>query len=211
LIDGRVFEHFHTIDELVVDLVGKTGLERITSFRNDNHLTIHILKPNSSSTRPLKIFRFEAVVESLGLEGLRPDPCLGRLSFKEEAAGKLRVFAMVDSWTQSIFKPLHDSLFQVLSRLPNDSTFDQGKAFQRALSKAEKYGHSYGYDLSAATDRLPLILQIKLLSGLIGGHLASLWGLILTERDYRLPVNKYEIPTGYLRYTVGQPMGALSS
>jgi len=32
-----------------------------------------------------------------GMKGLRPDPYLGRLSFKEEAAGKLRVFAMVDS------------------------------------------------------------------------------------------------------------------
>lgn len=33
---------------------------------------------------------------------------LGRLSFKEEAAGKLRVFAMVDVFTQSMLKPLHD-------------------------------------------------------------------------------------------------------
>jgi hypothetical protein len=31
---------------------------------------------------------------------------LGRLGFKEEAAGKVRVFAMVDIFTQWIFRPL---------------------------------------------------------------------------------------------------------
>jgi len=33
---------------------------------------------------------------------------LGQLALKEEAAGKIRVFAMVDIWTQSVLKPLHD-------------------------------------------------------------------------------------------------------
>lgn len=33
---------------------------------------------------------------------------LGQLAIKEEAAGKVRVFAMVDVWTQSALKPLHD-------------------------------------------------------------------------------------------------------
>jgi len=32
---------------------------------------------------------------------------IGQLSLKEEAAGKVRVFAMVDIWTQSVLKPLH--------------------------------------------------------------------------------------------------------
>jgi hypothetical protein len=38
-------------------------------------------------------------------KGLRP---LGRLGFKPEPAGKVRVFAMVDAWTHWILKPLHD-------------------------------------------------------------------------------------------------------
>jgi hypothetical protein len=33
---------------------------------------------------------------------------LGQLALKEEAAGKIRVFAMVDIWTQSVLKPLHN-------------------------------------------------------------------------------------------------------
>jgi len=50
---------------------------------------------------------------------------LGKLGFKEEAAGKLRVFAMVYMWTQSSLKPMHDALSSILRCLPNDGTFNQ--------------------------------------------------------------------------------------
>jgi hypothetical protein len=150
------------------------------------------------------------LIHGLGVEGIRSDT-LGRLAFKKEAAGKLRVFAMVDVWTQSIFKPLHDGLFEILKTLPNDATFDQDAAFKRAMSKAKISGHSYGFDLSAATDRLPIDLQESILKGFIGNHLAALWRVILVERDYHVPENKFGIPDGPLRYAVGQPMGALSS
>jgi hypothetical protein len=33
---------------------------------------------------------------------------LGRLALKEEAAGKVRVFAIADLITQSVFGPLHE-------------------------------------------------------------------------------------------------------
>lgn len=50
---------------------------------------------------------------------------LGRLGFKEEAAGKLRVFAYVDPFTQWLLRPLHDALFEVLDVIPQDGTTDQ--------------------------------------------------------------------------------------
>lgn len=53
------------------------------------------------------------------------DVKIGKLSKKLEAAGKIRVFAMVDVWTQSLLKPLHLALFSFLKSLPNDGTFDQ--------------------------------------------------------------------------------------
>jgi len=93
---------------------------------------------------------------------------IGRLSFKKEAAGKLRVFAMVDVWTQSILGPLHDSLFAILGKLPNDGTMDQEASFARAQDKAREFGCAYGYDLSAATDRLPLSIQKCILGSLTG-------------------------------------------
>jgi len=67
---------------------------------------------------------------------------IGQLALKEEAAGKIRVFAMVDVWTQSVLKPLHDWLFKLFHLLPNDSTHNQDVGFLRAREKAIIYGHS---------------------------------------------------------------------
>jgi len=134
---------------------------------------------------------------------------IGKLSFKEEAAGKLRVFAMVDIITQSLFSPLHNKLFNLFRHLPNDFTNDQNSGFLYAQTLSVKYNCSYGFDLSAATDRLPLSSQITILNSLFG--IGSLWGSILVDRDYIISINDYDIPPQSLRYAVGQPMGALSS
>jgi hypothetical protein len=141
---------------------------------------------------------------------------IGQLAFKEEAAGKIRVFAMVDCWTQSIMKPLHDALFQVLAKLPNDGTFDQNAAFERAQIKSHVAGCCYAYDLSSATDRLPILLQIAILEPLLGKEMAHLWADILVNRVYDVPVDqngdyRYGITVPSVLYGVGQPMGALSS
>jgi hypothetical protein len=91
---------------------------------------------------------------------------LGALSFKEEAAGKVRVFAMVDIWTQSVLKPLHDALFRMFKSLPNDSTHNQDAGFKRAMEKSVYRGKAFCYDLSAATDRLPMMPQIAILNSI---------------------------------------------
>jgi hypothetical protein len=58
---------------------------------------------------------------------------LGRLSLKEEAAGKIRVFAITDLVTQSLFAPLNDFIFGLLKSLPTDGTFNQGAPLIRLL------------------------------------------------------------------------------
>jgi len=137
---------------------------------------------------------------------------MGQLAIKEEAAGKIRVFALVDSWTQSSLKPLHEMLFAFLKGLPNDGTFNQGLSVQRCMEKAKKAGQSFGYDLSAATDRLPIDLQVAILSSLIGDLGATAWKDLLVGRDYKLMTEIDGVKICQtLRYAVGQPMGALSS
>jgi len=140
---------------------------------------------------------------------------LGKLSFKEEAAGKLRVFAMVDCLTQSALYGLHQWLFELLRVLPNDGTFDQEASFARAQEKAKIAGCSYGYDLSSATDRLPMSLQQAILKWFFGEEQSKLWAELLIGRDYLVPpspkLKAYNIAPGNYRYSVGQPMGAYSS
>jgi hypothetical protein len=50
---------------------------------------------------------------------------LAKLGFKEEAAGKVRVFAMVDPFTQWVMKPIHLAIFTILRGIPMDGTFNQ--------------------------------------------------------------------------------------
>lgn len=87
---------------------------------------------------------------------------LGKLSFKEEAAGKLRVFAIVDCFTQWLLYPLHKLIFKVLRNIPMDGTFDQLAPLNRLLDL--KCTELYSLDLTAATDRLPVDLQKEILT-----------------------------------------------
>lgn len=94
---------------------------------------------------------------------------LGQLFQKDEPAGKVRTFALVDSWTQTLLTPLHRYLDDLLKQIPNDGTASHLDAFERVRKRSQEFGCAYGYDLSAATDRLPISLQRSLLGGLFGG------------------------------------------
>lgn len=102
---------------------------------------------------------------------------LGKLSIKEEAAGKARVFAMADSITQSIMAPLSDWVFAKLKDIHMDGTFDQARPLTRLVKLYQEGILSgvtfYSYDLSSATDRLPISLQEQILSQLFGSRFAS--------------------------------------
>jgi hypothetical protein len=77
----------------------------------------------------VKIFKYYKLVEKTisltDMNAFKQHNHIGQLSRKLEAAGKVRVFAMVDIWTQSLLKPLHLMLTNFLSSLPNDGTKDQ--------------------------------------------------------------------------------------
>jgi hypothetical protein len=171
--------------------------------------------PNNNKVR----VAFETASEFSGFTAL---PHLGKLSTKVESAGKIRVFAMVDAWTQWLMSPIHELYFAILRRIPQDGTFDQ----LRPLDAAKAWPDAFSLDLSAATDRLPLYLQEALLESITGERaFARNWARLLVERDYVLRYKKvygrktYDHPDGdracsftsVLRYAVGQPMGALSS
>jgi hypothetical protein len=137
----------------------------------------------------------------------------GKLGFKEEP-GKIRVFAMMNLVTQTLMQPLHSWIFRHLRLIPNDGTFDQVKPVNRLLKRigTERFWIA-SYDLSAATDRLPLALQISLLRPLLGDELTDLWSYFMVGHPYELPrvAKSYNLGFSMVWYAVGQPMGALSS
>lgn len=151
---------------------------------------------------------------------------LGKLGFKPEPAGKVRVFAMVDPWTQWLMDRLHKAIFGLLERIPQDGTFNQMQPVERLITwqkaRSEKSGRAialYSFDLSAATDRLPIILQKVLLSPFLTSWGAELWACLMVGRKYTCPKTvkfgsgpkQVLSETGFVQYATGQPMGALSS
>lgn len=133
----------------------------------------------------------------------------GKLGLKQEAAGKVRVFAMIDPWTQLAMLPLHRGLFYLLSKHPDiDGTFDQLAPIKR-IPKGKPL---YSMDLSSATDRLPISIQVPLIKTVfnLSEVEANAWKELLIERSYKVP-NSANVGVKSVTYAVGQPMGALSS
>jgi len=143
----------------------------------------------------------------LGMAGLTFNRPMGKLGTKEEP-GKVRVFAMVDYWTQLCLKPLHDGIFAILKVIPQDATFDQDAAVRR-IAREVGTGYCASFDLSAATDRLPAQLQSVIIDRIWPGAGAP-WLELLTSRAYSIP-KKYAGVGASVYYAVGQPMGAYSS
>lgn len=154
----------------------------------------------------------------------------GALGFKNEPAGKVRVFAMVDPWTQWLLDRLHRAIFKLLAAIPQDGTFDQLKPIylmkEWQARNRDSRGRElpvYSFDLSAATDRIPVILQKVLLSPFLTAWGAELWATLLVGRQYACPKKRmymkvgkrkvYQLlcTSGFVQYETGQPMGALSS
>lgn len=135
---------------------------------------------------------------------LSPKGLVSRLSLVKDKEAKCRVVAILDYWSQSALRPLHDALMRFLRGLKTDCTFNQG-SFR---SKLPNHGPYYSIDLTSATDRVPVVIQEYVLAALVGNkEYAAAWRELIMDRDYgtswgdRKPV----------RYGCGQPMGAYSS
>lgn len=62
--------------------------------------------------------------------------------------------------------PLHSLLFKILGRMHTDGTMDQLAPINRLLELG--FSKFWSFDLSAATDRLPVSIQARLLNHLFG-------------------------------------------
>jgi hypothetical protein len=131
----------------------------------------------------------------------------GRIHPIEEWGGKTRLVAILDYWTQALLTPLHNTIAHFLRTLPQDGTFDQLSIISKVKAwTGDKSKSVYSYDLTAATDRLPISFQREILLHLFGSEsMADAWVRIMSHRDFRLPNGTS------VRYAVGQPMGAKSS
>jgi hypothetical protein len=136
---------------------------------------------------------------------LTPKGRSARLSLVRDKEAKVRIVAILDYWSQSVLKPLHDSAMSFLKGLRSDCTFNQG-SFRAKLAHKGPY---HSLDLTAATDRFPVWLQVAVLSVLVAADYADAWRRLIIDRDYDVSWVRHTKQT--VRYACGQPMGAYSS
>nr|UIW13860.1 MAG: RNA-dependent RNA polymerase [Rhizoctonia solani mitovirus 78] len=197
--DGEILKLMDTGYHLITQIVEWNGKEIIGKSGNKYFQSDFLQLKNS--------LRAHGLAASEG-EGL------SQFAIKDEAAGKARLFALIDSVTQSILAPLHDYLFALLRVIPNDGTFDQEASVRRSSKKAIMTGQAFSFDLTAATDRLPAALTAVILDSVTGKEISESWLRLMTDRNFFFNGQVAErkgIPAGPYRYAVGQPMGGLSS
>lgn len=100
---------------------------------------------------------------------------LGRLAVVRNTSGKSRVVGMTNYWIQITLYPIHKAIFSFIGTLSTDGTFDQHKPLIALINSQKDSGRRfYSFDLSAATDRLPVALQEQVLACFSNSRLASL-------------------------------------
>jgi hypothetical protein len=104
----------------------------------------------------------------------------------------------------------------MLKTIDSDFTFDHKKGIGHVLSAKKVDGMNYfSIDLTAATDRIPRLLQAEILSsvfsllGFNGRSIADQW-LIIVDREFKTEGSKlnHGLP---IKYEVGQGMGIFTS
>lgn len=94
-----------------------------------------------------------------------------KISVKADAETKSRLFGILDYWTQTALRPLHQRLFKILKQIPSDQTFNQTEGL--ITFRPDEGSKYHSIDLTAATDRFPLGFQAVLLSRLVGQEKAE--------------------------------------
>lgn len=133
-----------------------------------------------------------------------PSKTLSKLAFLPEGGGKTRTIAIADYWSQCALKNLHQGLMRILKRMQTDGTYFQGRLASVMLAKTLKGGPIYCFDLTTATDRFPVVLQQVAIGALTSDELALYWRKLLCGRGF-------SVKDSQVFYSVGQPMGMLSS
>jgi hypothetical protein len=125
-----------------------------------------------------------------------------KIAIIKDKEGKTREVAILDYYSQSALRPLHNFLFAALKRINQDCTHDQHKLIRKLVPRKGSRFHSI--DLTTATDRFPICIEKLILSTWFGKHYADAWEHIMIGYPFRYQDRM-------VTYGTGNPMGAYSS
>jgi hypothetical protein len=120
------------------------------------------------------------------------------------------VVALGDIFSQTLLAPVHQRLFHYLRKVVTDGTFDQDRQRDRIQKVTNTERVIYSLDMTAATDRLPALFEavVLVLTGVLTFDQSLAWFLVVTNRSF---VIRKGDKRRLVKYSVGQPMGLLSS
>lgn len=104
-------------------------------------------------------------------KGVKDNVLTRRLSIVKDPECKMRVIAIFDWVTQMFLNVLANQIYDILRKIRADRTFTQDPHFSHIQYSTKNNFHSL--DLTAATDRLPIDLQIQVLTLLYGRTVAE--------------------------------------
>jgi len=136
--------------------------------------------------------------------------CIARLSVVYDQAGKARIVGITNYWLQVCLEPLHTAILALLEKIPQDGTFNQILPIKLLVDTVEPGQVFYSFDLSSATDRLPIVIQMQILNILVPG-MGTSWMNLLGSLRWQWKSLNERVPLKEIQYAVGQPMGAYSS
>lgn len=133
-------------------------------------------------------------------DDITPGKQHSKLVLLSDKAGKTRVVAIADWWSNTALSGIHKSFLQALRKLDTDVTFrqDQIPNLIKGLGT-----HLYTSDMTAFTDVFPRELEKTLVDAAWPG-LGDLWEEVISNRVF-------EHQNGGVKYATGNPMGLLSS
>lgn len=130
---------------------------------------------------------------------IRKSPIRRLVAFGDKEL-KVRIVAILDYFSQSALRRLHSYIFRVLSGITQDVTFDQSSFKIKAL----EWDYYSSVDLTAATDRFPILVEELVLKGRFPDFYVNAWKQVMIGYPFVFH-NKM------ISYSVGNPMGAYSS
>lgn len=133
----------------------------------------------------------------------------GKLTCIPEKAGKVRIVASPDYFTQLTLKPVSDWLFNILKNIDADCTFDQRSAIPKIQRWQASNNAVYSFDQSSCTDLFPFEFQLTILNHRFGEAVTESVKTVMSDREWEL-----KLPSGLsksVRWSVGQPMGVYAS
>jgi hypothetical protein len=123
-----------------------------------------------------------------------------KLVFLPDKAGKTRLIAIGDWWSNLALTDIHIAFMQGLRKLRSDYTYRQDKIPQAVKRMGSNL---YSSDMTAFTDRFPIEIEEAIVKRCYGSEVGTLWKRILQR--------KFPSEGGNISYEVGNPMGLLSS